>query len=60
LLITVPTPSGPTLDAVTRLLVELVTHHEVVSLTLTEHVGGEASARRVAAAVAALHRAGWR
>jgi len=58
--VTVPTPGGPTLDAVTRLLVELVTHHEVVGITITEHVGGEASARRVAATVAALRRAGWR
>jgi len=57
--VTVPAPGGPSFDAVTRLLVELVTHLDVVSLTVTEHVGGEASARRVAGAIAALRRAGW-
>ncbi|HEU4728109.1 MAG TPA: arginase family protein [Kofleriaceae bacterium] len=57
--VTVPTPGGPTLAAVTRLLEGLVATRDVVSLAVTEHVGGEASARRVAAAVAALRRAGW-
>lgn len=58
--VTVPTPGGPSLDEVARLLVELVGRHDVVGITVTEHVGGEASARRVAAVVAALGRAGWR
>ena len=57
--VTVPAPGGPSFAAVKDLLVELVTHHDVVSLTVTEHVGGEASARRVAGAIAALRRAGW-
>lgn len=57
--VTVPTPGGPRLDAVTRLLVELVRDREVVSITVTEHVGGDASARRIADTVAALQRAGW-
>jgi arginase len=57
--VTVPTPGGPTLEAVTRMLVELVRSRDVVSLTVTEHVGGDASARRVADLVAALQRAGW-
>jgi arginase len=57
--VTVPTPGGPTLAAVTRLLVELVERHEVVSITVTEHVGGETSARRVAETLAALARTGW-
>jgi arginase len=58
--VTVPTPGGPTLDAVTRLLVELVAEHDVVSLAVTEHVGGDASARRIADTVAAVRRADWR
>lgn len=58
--VTVPTPGGPTLDAVTQLLVGLVAEHDVVSLAVTEHVGGDASARRIADTVAALGRAGWR
>jgi arginase len=58
--VTVPTPGGPSLDAVTRLLVELVASCNVVSITVTEHVGGEASARRVCDALDALGRAGWR
>jgi arginase len=57
--VTVPAPGGPSFDAVTHLLVELVTHLDVVSLAVTEHAGGEASARRVAGAIAALRRAGW-
>jgi hypothetical protein len=32
---------------------------DVASLTITEHVGGDASARRIAALIAALHHAGW-
>jgi len=58
--VTVPTPGGPSLDEVTRLLVELVTSCTVVGITVTEHVGGEASARRVADALDAVGRAGWR
>jgi len=44
---------------VTRLLVELVRVRDVASVTVTEHVGGEPGARRVAAMLAELHRAGW-
>jgi len=58
--VTVPTPGGPSLDAVTRLLVDLVTSCDVAGITVTEHVGGEASARRVADALDALRRTGWR
>jgi arginase len=58
--VTLPTPGGPTLAAVTRLLVELVTRCTVVSITVTEHVGGEPSARRIAEALSAVRRAGWR
>jgi len=57
--VTVPAAGGPSFDAVTRLLVELVTHLDVVSLTVTEHVGGEASARRVVGTITALRRASW-
>lgn len=57
--VTVPTPGGPALDAVTRLLAELVREREVASITVTEHIGGAASARRVVDTLAALHRAGW-
>ena len=57
---TVPTPGGPTLDEVTRLLVAVVGRHEVVGVTVTEHVGGEPSARRVAGLLEALGAAGWR
>jgi arginase len=57
--VTVPAPGGPTLDAVTHFLAELVAHHDVVSIAVTEHVGGEASARRIADTLAALRRAGW-
>jgi arginase len=57
--VTVPTAGGPTLESVTRLLVELVRDREVASITVTEHVGGAASARRVADALAALRSAGW-
>lgn len=58
--VTVPTPGGPPLAALARLLVELVTHHDVASLTVTEHVGGAASARRIADLLADLRRTGWR
>jgi len=58
--VTIPTPGGPSLAAVTRLLVDLVRARDVVSLTVTEHVGGEPSARRVAQTIAELRRAGWR
>ena len=58
--VTVPTPGGPSLDAVKQLLVELVTRCSVVGITVTEHVGGEASARRVVDALGALGAAGWR
>jgi arginase len=54
--VTLPTPGGPTLDDVARLLAALVAEHEVVSIAVTEHVGGERSARRVAGV---LERAGW-
>jgi arginase len=57
--VTVPTPGGPTLDAVSQLLVELVARCSVVGITVTEHVGGEASALRVAHTLGALARAGW-
>jgi arginase len=57
--VTVPAPGGPTLGAVTGFLEELVAEHDVVSLAVTEHIGGEASARRIADTVAALGRAGW-
>jgi arginase len=57
--VTVPTPGGPTLDAVTRLLVELVRDREVASITVTEHVGGAPSALRIVDTVATLRRAGW-
>ena len=53
--VTVPPP----LEAIAHLLIELVTRCEVVGLTVTEHVGGEASARRVAELIAAVRRAGW-
>jgi arginase len=58
--VTVPAPGGPSLDAVTQLLVALVARYSVVGITVTEHVGGEASARRVADTLGALARAGWR
>jgi arginase len=58
--VTVPTPGGPSLEAVTRLLVDLVRRREVVGITITEHVGREPSAHRVAELIAALRRAGWR
>ena len=57
--VTIPTPGGPTLEAVTALLVGLVGVRELASLAITEHVGGAASARRVAGLVAALGGAGW-
>src|SRR6185503_2452795 len=58
--VTVPTPTGPSLRSVTHLLVELVTQRHVVGITVTEHVGGEVSARRISDALVALHHAGWR
>jgi arginase len=58
--VTVPVPGGPSLDAVTQLLVELVGRCNVIGITVTEHVGGEASALRVARTLGALTRAGWR
>lgn len=58
--VTVPTPGGPSLDAVTQLLVELVARCNVVGITVTEHVGGEASARRVSDALLAVVGASWR
>jgi len=57
--VTIPTPGGPTLEAVTALLVGLVGVRALASLTITEHVGGEPSARRIVGLVAALERAGW-
>jgi arginase len=58
--VTVPTPGGPSLAEVTRLLVALVARRDVVGITVTEHVGGAASAHRIAGLVAALRGAGWR
>jgi arginase family enzyme len=58
--VTVPTPGGPRLEVVSRFLVELVQRRDVVGITITEHVGGEPSAHRVAELIAALRRAGWR
>jgi arginase len=58
--VTIPTPHGTTLAAVTELLVQLAAQRALVSLTITEHVGGEPSARRVVALIAALRDAGWR
>ena len=58
--VTVPTPGGPSLDAVKQLLVELVTRSSVVGITVTGHVGGWDSATRVSSTLNALGRAGWR
>jgi arginase len=58
--VTVPTPHGTTLAAVTQLLLALAAQRALVSLTITEHVGGEPSARRVAALITVLRDAGWR
>jgi arginase len=58
--VTVPTPGGPSLDAVTQVLVELVTQCDIAGITVTEHVGGEPSALRVGSTLDALDRAGWR
>jgi arginase len=57
--VTVPVAGGPSLDTVVRLLAELISQRDVVSIAVTEHVGGEPSARRIADALTALHR-GWR
>jgi arginase len=58
--VTVPSPGGLSLAAMTDFLVQLVGQRDVVSLSVTEHAGGELSARRVAGLIAALERAGWR
>jgi arginase len=60
--VTVPVPGGPRLDAVKQLLVEVVARRDVAGITVTEHVGGAASARRVVDALGALGAlgAGWR
>jgi arginase len=58
--VTIPTPGGPSLASVTALLAGMVGARDVASLSITEHVGGADSARRVAGLVAALERAGWR
>jgi arginase len=58
--VTIPTPHGTTLAAVTELLRALAAQRALVGLTITEHVGGASSARRIAALIAALRDAGWR
>jgi arginase family enzyme len=57
--VTVPTPHGTTLAAVTQLMLAVVARRALVRLTITEHVGGEPSARRVAEMIAKLRSAGW-
>jgi len=57
--VTIPTPGGLSLAAMTGFLVDLVGQRDVVSLSITEHAGGDVSARRVAGLIAALERAGW-
>lgn len=58
--VTIPTPHGTTLAAVTELLLGLAAQRTLVGLTITEHVGGEPSAGRIAAMIATLREHGWR
>ena len=58
--VAVPAQGGCSLATVTGFLEEMVSELDVVSMSITEHVGGEASARRIADLVEALHSAGWR